>query len=231
MVHDYETFATAARTRLQNDVYVCVSQLMTELIKNAEHHSDYSDDLYDITSVEEVAEGQHRIYQPIVNGVVRVVAVASSDQDDEDASEYTEVLFSTFAQWLWDRMTEAAQTEWRDRAEAANFNPDLDEHQDMLFEQLGTHPADASGLLPYLKQQESWSYYWTLLDEGDDPEMTDHEVFEHWAVSGYAKRQLESVGEKVVEVMDLDIWCRTTTGQVLWYDSCMQQLGQQYINQ
>ncbi len=230
MNYDYETFATAAMTRLQNDIYVCVSALMTELIKNAEHHSDYSDDLYDITSVEEVAEGQRRIHQPVVNGVIRVVEVATSDQDDEDVTEYSEVLFSTFAGWLWNQMTESAQSSWRDRANVTNFNPNLEEHQDMLFCVMDAHPGTASGLLPYLKQQENWPHHWALLDEGDDPEMTDHEVFEHWAVSDYAQRQLQSVGEKVVEVMGLNVWCRTTTGQIFWYDGCMQQLGKQYAN-
>jgi hypothetical protein len=115
---DYETFAEAAKDRLSNHVYVCVSQLMHELINKAEHFSPWEDDLWSASTVE-------------------------SEEDDED----------------------------------------------------------------------------------------DCEVYEHWIVSNDAKRELESVGEKVVEIFDLNIWCRTTTGQSVWYDFCMQELGKRYLNQ
>lgn len=234
MAHDHEALATAAKERLCAHIHVCASQLVSELIKNAEDFGEWQDELYRSVSIEGVAENQYRIlvggYGSGFDSSVRVVKVESVDQDDLEADEYTEFSFSAFAQWLWNRMTEAAQADWCERAKAPNFDPGLEEHQEMLFADQDAHPATTSGLLPYLKEQESWLHA-TLLDEGDEPEMVDQEVYEHWIVSKDAKRDLRSAGERVVEIMNLNIWCRTCTGQSFWYDSCMQQLGARYLNQ
>jgi hypothetical protein len=235
MTHEYETFATSARTLLRTEIYTNASHLITELVKNAEHHREYIDELYDLGFVQAVAEGQYRIlegsYSLGYDSTVRVVEVTEVDQEDLDVEKYIEVSFHIFAEWLWASMTETAKATWLKQSKVVAFDSAVSEHQDMLFCRMDAHPATASGLLPYLKQQQSWPQHWTLLDEGDDPEMTDHEVYEHWIVSRHGKAQLESVGEKVVEVLGLNIWCRTTTGQTIWYDHCMEQLGQQYLNQ
>lgn len=230
MTHDYETFATAAKRRLGNEIYTNASSLVVELYQQADHHSDYSEEIYSTMSVKAVAEGQYRIVAGDEGTYVRVVEVTEVDQDDDEVSEYTEVYHSAFAQWLWDRMTPSAQGDWCDRARVESFYNGIEEHRDLLFADQDAHPDTASGLLPYLKEQESWSQYATLLDKGDDPEMVDQDVYEHWIISNDAKRHLESVGEQVVEIMGLNIWCRTCTGQSFWYDSSMQQLGQRYLN-
>ena len=50
----------------------------------------------------------------------------------------------------------------------------------------------------------------------------DREVFEHWAVSTYLAELLLAVGEKVdLDFGGLCVWARTTTGQVIWADSCI----------
>lgn len=86
-----------------------------------------------------------------------------------------------------------------------------------------------SAILDWLQSESDvWNKQYTLLDENDDPEVEDREVFEHWLVTDYGAGQLRSVGEKVVEAMDLNIWCRTCTGQSIWMDSWARRLGEQY---
>jgi hypothetical protein len=236
MSHDYETFATAARTRLNGHIYQNICKLMTELRKNAEHFTEWQDELWSCGSIETVQENQYRIlpssYAPGFDSTVRVVEMTEIDQDDNDVEEYTETSYGVFAQWLWNRMTSEEQAAyWRSSAMAEDFEAYNSDHQEILFQDKDARPDTVSGLLPYLKEQPSWNPYYTLLEEGEDPELTNCEVYEHWAVSNDGKRDLESVGERVVEIMGLNIWCRTCTGQSLWYDACMQQLGQRYLDQ
>jgi hypothetical protein len=233
MAHDYKTFATAARTRLNGHIYQNICQMMTELRKNAEHFTEWQDELWSCGSIETVQEGQYRIVVSFGDNSTysRVVEVVSADQDDEEVEEYSEVHHETFAEWLWHNMNGSDRLAWLKKAKVNEFNSTLEEHQDMLFADQDAHPGTVDGLLPYLKAKESWYEYATLLEEGEDPELTDREVYEHWAVSNDGKRDLESVGERVVEIMGLNIWCRTCTGQSLWYDACMQQLGQRYLDQ
>lgn len=57
--------------------------------------------------------------------------------------------------------------------------------------------------------------------EANEIDITDHchEVFEHWAMSGYLAQKLEMQGEKIISLFDFDyIWCRTTTGQAISID-------------
>lgn len=49
------------------------------------------------------------------------------------------------------------------------------------------------------------------------------EVFEYWAVSATSREFLEKAGELVVRTCGMNVWCRTTTGQALSMDSCVQQ--------
>lgn len=49
------------------------------------------------------------------------------------------------------------------------------------------------------------------------------EVFEYWAVSIQAGRRLEKVGEFVLQTCGMNVWCRTTTGQAIYMDRCVQQ--------
>ena len=49
------------------------------------------------------------------------------------------------------------------------------------------------------------------------------EVFEYWSVSSTARECLEKVGAFVVQTCGMKVWCRTTTGQAVYMDSCVQQ--------
>ena len=52
----------------------------------------------------------------------------------------------------------------------------------------------------------------------------DREVFEHWAVSTYLAELLLAVGEKVdLDFAGLCVWARTTTGQVIDADACIEE--------
>ena len=53
-------------------------------------------------------------------------------------------------------------------------------------------------------------------DNRIDPEIT--EVFEHWAINDWFGRRLKERGETVVDFGNLDVWCRTTTGQAISMD-------------
>jgi hypothetical protein len=61
-----------------------------------------------------------------------------------------------------------------------------------------------------------------LLDEANEGQ----EVFEHWAVSNYLKDKLEGLGEKVLDLGNLNIWCRTTTGQSISMDGVIELIVQ-----
>lgn len=62
-------------------------------------------------------------------------------------------------------------------------------------------------------------------DERIDRYDYDHEVYEHYAVSGFMGRKLSEHGEQVVEVCNMNIWCRCCTGQSLLYDGIIQRIA------
>ena len=59
----------------------------------------------------------------------------------------------------------------------------------------------------------------------------ENEVFEHWHVSPWLASQLQKEGEKVVLLEDLNliVWCRTTSGQAISIDSCIEQITENVI--
>jgi len=56
---------------------------------------------------------------------------------------------------------------------------------------------------------------------------TELEVYEHWIVSDWLGRQLVKRGEIVGEFMGLTIWGRTCTGQAVYLDEVIQDIGGQ----
>lgn len=50
------------------------------------------------------------------------------------------------------------------------------------------------------------------------------EVFEHWIVSDWLMTKLREHGETVVEICNLNIWCRTTTGQQIIADHVIEEI-------
>lgn len=55
----------------------------------------------------------------------------------------------------------------------------------------------------------------------------EREVFEHWCVSQWLARRLDELGEKVcLDFYGLCIWARTTTGQAIAIDACIEQLAE-----
>jgi len=62
------------------------------------------------------------------------------------------------------------------------------------------------------------------------------EAYEHWIVTGYLAKKLETHGQMVGEVMGLTVWGRTTTGQAILLDGVISGIceeieileGQQY---
>lgn len=51
------------------------------------------------------------------------------------------------------------------------------------------------------------------------------EAYEHWAVSGWLGGHLRAQGEVVVELFNMNIWARTTTGQMIYMDGVIQQIA------
>jgi hypothetical protein len=55
----------------------------------------------------------------------------------------------------------------------------------------------------------------------------EREVFEHWAISQWLARRLDEMGEQVsTDFYGLCVWARTTTGQSIAIDSCVEQIAQ-----
>lgn len=58
-----------------------------------------------------------------------------------------------------------------------------------------------------------------------DVEPYEWEVYEHWAVSQWLADKLIAQGERVdTDFAGLNIWARTTTGQAIGMDGCMQRI-------
>lgn len=51
----------------------------------------------------------------------------------------------------------------------------------------------------------------------------DCEVLEYWEVSGPARRCLLDANEVVIKAGGMDVWCRTTSGQAISMDECVQK--------
>lgn len=49
------------------------------------------------------------------------------------------------------------------------------------------------------------------------------EVLEYWEVSGPARRCLLDANEVVIKAGGMDVWCRTTSGQAISMDECVQK--------
>ena len=61
----------------------------------------------------------------------------------------------------------------------------------------------------------------------------ENEVLEYWHVTSWLARQLEKEGEKVVLLEDLNliVWCRTTSGQAISMDSCLETITERVLNE
>lgn len=63
-----------------------------------------------------------------------------------------------------------------------------------------------------------------LCDEHDIPAY-EWEVYEHWAVTQWLAEKLQTQGERVdTDFAGLNIWARTTTGQAIGLDGCIQRI-------
>lgn len=58
------------------------------------------------------------------------------------------------------------------------------------------------------------------------------EVFEHWAVSAWLAEKLIAQGEKVDnDFAGMAVWARTTTGQAISMDGCVQRIYKEMVGQ
>lgn len=225
-MRNYEANATAAQQRLGNSIGQNVSILIDDLIKQAEHFPDWEDELFSLSSIEEVEESQYRMLADDETDSIRVVPVTSIDQDDKDISPLVVVSQEVFARWVFAK-------HYPDDLADQDIPPcdfASGDDRDALFEVANLFLGDPSDLTQFLRDVEpKWSTHYNLLDEGEDPSTQSVDVYEYWLVDSYAKAELESVGEKVAEIFNLSVWCRTTTGQTFWYDACMQKLGETWV--
>lgn len=66
---------------------------------------------------------------------------------------------------------------------------------------------------------------WEELCIDHDIEPYDREVYEHWAVTTWFAEKLIEQGEKVdLDFGALNVWARTTTGQAISMDGCVQRI-------
>lgn len=56
------------------------------------------------------------------------------------------------------------------------------------------------------------------------------EVYEHWAVTGWFKDKLSQYGQAVGELLGLDIWGRTTTGQSICMDGVILRIAKDLMD-
>lgn len=61
-------------------------------------------------------------------------------------------------------------------------------------------------------------------------EPNEWEVYEHWAVSTWLAEKLQAQGQRVdTDFAGLNIWARTTTGQAISMDDCVQRIYQEMM--
>jgi hypothetical protein len=230
--------AEAAEQRLHQ--FTLASTMVSEVMAQSEHFPAWQDELMEMSWQETVAEYQYRIVNSPETWEVYIVEVKSIDQDDNDEPYANSISHQSYAEWLWSTLDSDEQESHLSAylkhlssagmCEVAVFQWASPADRDYLFGATEQHPSDCIWMADYLKANwKDWHRTCNLVDEGDDVELTQHEVYEHWIVDDYTKSQLESVGEKVVSLFDFEIWCRCATGQSLYYDSALQQLGEQYL--
>lgn len=56
------------------------------------------------------------------------------------------------------------------------------------------------------------------------------EAYEHWAVSGWLGGHLRAQGEIVVELFNMNVWARTTTGQMIYMDGVLQRIARNLLS-
>lgn len=98
---------------------------------------------------------------------------------------------------------------------------------------------DADGTLTVLRQESLPTIKKRLLDSIEENKVSwkiafgDFELYEgdgfhndtleYWEVSGPARRCLLDANEVVIKAGGMDVWCRTTSGQALSMDDCVQK--------
>ena len=75
-------------------------------------------------------------------------------------------------------------------------------------------------LVRYLEDEEKYQEFAESYDI--DPEQV--EAYEHWIVSSYLKDKLAEKGKMTGDVLGLDIWGRTTTGQAILLDLVISEI-------
>jgi len=66
---------------------------------------------------------------------------------------------------------------------------------------------------------------WEQIARDERIEVDDIDVLEHHVVSRFFAEKLEEVGERVVRVCNLNVWCRTCSGQSVILDSCIEEIA------
>ena len=71
---------------------------------------------------------------------------------------------------------------------------------------------------------------WFEVYHGGDLEDYRSEIYEHWLVTPYFGRKLVEEGEVVIEMYNLHIWARSTTGQSITQDYVIQTIYNELIS-
>ena len=68
--------------------------------------------------------------------------------------------------------------------------------------------------------------------EALDIDPHEHETLEYWVVDSWLAQQLRKQDENVGYISEFDwyVWCRTTSGQAISIDSCIEQITENLIN-
>lgn len=229
---------------VNREVVYCVSSLVSELIKNAEHFRDYYDDLmnlcYGQPDYEELAKWEEWKQSPegvfyqekgnqfylSVNlnerGLIYVSVHELTYPGQEDGKEVWKFSGS------WD---EAAEYDGSDK-----FDPtDPDMVQECLIN-LGIIPDgsnvydDSEGDFYVCDHADSWQELCEM--ENIDTDSDRPEVYEHWIVTDWLARKLAEHGETVcMDLMGLTVWGRCCTGQGIALDGVISEIHRElYAN-
>lgn len=207
----------------ERNVYLCVSMLVSDLIKfeQGEYYEELLDaceyveyqealdawiDEADLSQLEDLVEvnGYWRdlIDELKAEGLIAQVNLRS----DEDADDRW-YLGDSFITALED----GCVFDDEDDAEEAALEAAIDE----IREKVQAHVED----LCDDDQVELCNQFDVDLDDHR------HEVYEHWAVSNWLARRLREHGHKVVGAYNMEIWCRGCTGQSISMDGVIRSIA------
>lgn len=235
--------------KLWDDQLIPANRLIWEL-RNLELPASLEDSLNSASRKVDLLADQYRILIPddTEEPEIHFVEVNELDQDDLNTGEYWPIKRSEFCTWYWNNKVPNQDkpefcrmyTEWLNQNRGPgyfikpdSFHPWHEDDQDYLIDHFGLELSSAE-LKPFIDEVKlaewEWRSDYVLLNDGEKPNVYETEIMEHWIVSASLAHELRESGGMVVTMMGINFWCRSGTGQSIYYDYVFQTMALNHLN-